>query len=125
MATDDFWYPDKEFLLEVHKTVANEGIRDEAGLELICHKVRDKKYSTLFDKASFLLYTIATEHPFFNGNKRTALAATLSFLVLNGSDIGIVEHYNNAETMEFMLEVAKYKKSRKDVRDFLEEKFKS
>lgn len=122
---DDIFYPTPEFVLWLHEEVANEGLRDIAGLEVICYKVQDKKYATVLDKASFLLYSIATTHPFFNGNKRTALAAALVFLAINDYGVDILKHYNDEETMKFILEIAEYKKSRKEVRDFLERKLKN
>jgi death-on-curing protein len=41
-------------------------------------------YPTLFDKAAALLHSLAAHHLFYDGNKRTATAATTRFLVLNG-----------------------------------------
>ena len=35
-------------------------------------------------KAAFLLYKLVVQHPFINGNKRTAFAVVESFLELNG-----------------------------------------
>ena len=39
---------------------------------------------TLFDMAAAYLYGICRNHPFLDGNKRTALACALAFLGLNG-----------------------------------------
>lgn len=46
----------------------------------------DKKelYSTILIKASCYLRSFAMNHPFFDGNKRTALLATITFLEKNG-----------------------------------------
>lgn len=41
-------------------------------------------YPTLVNKACAIAFTIATGHVFANGNKRTALAALLQMLELNG-----------------------------------------
>jgi len=38
--------------------------------------------------AAAYLYHLAKNHPFIDGNKRTALIAALDFLDLNGVDIG-------------------------------------
>jgi death on curing protein len=35
-------------------------------------------------KAAFLLYSLVTQHPFINGNKRTAFEIVNAFLELNG-----------------------------------------
>ena len=41
-------------------------------------------YPTLMEKAARLCYGIAKNHPFFDGNKRTALHSMLVFLAVNG-----------------------------------------
>lgn len=49
----------------------------------------DKKelYSTILIKASCYLRSFAMNHPFFDGNKRTALLATITFLEQNGYEV--------------------------------------
>lgn len=49
----------------------------------------DKKelYSTILMKASCYLRSFAMNHPFFDGNKRTALLATITFLEENGYEV--------------------------------------
>lgn len=44
----------------------------------------EEMFPTLFDKAAALLHSLAVHHLFFDGNKRTATAATRWFLELNG-----------------------------------------
>ncbi|MCY4409457.1 MAG: type II toxin-antitoxin system death-on-curing family toxin [Caldilineaceae bacterium] len=41
-------------------------------------------YSDLFEEAAALLESLATNHPFLDGNKRTAFYAADSFLRVNG-----------------------------------------
>ena len=41
-------------------------------------------YPTLTEKAARLCYGLAKNHPFFDGNKRTALHSMLVFLAVNG-----------------------------------------
>ena len=41
-------------------------------------------YRTLFDKAAALLQSLLKNHPFADGNKRTALTSAGLFLTLNG-----------------------------------------
>ena len=45
----------------------------------------DDLYPTLVGKAAILLRGIAANHPFHDGNKRTAWMACMTFLSLNGS----------------------------------------
>lgn len=41
-------------------------------------------YPTIYEKTAALTESLAKNHPFFNGNKRTALASLIIFLKLNG-----------------------------------------
>ena len=44
-------------------------------------------HGTLFEMAAAYLFHISRNHPFVDGNKRTALACALAFLRLNGKKI--------------------------------------
>ena len=44
-------------------------------------------YPSIYDKAAQLCYGIANNHPFTDGNKRTALHSMYVYLIINGSDI--------------------------------------
>ena len=44
-------------------------------------------YPFLYDKAAQLCYGIANNHPFTDGNKRTALHIMYVYLIINGFDI--------------------------------------
>jgi len=59
-------------------------------------------YPTLAEKAAGLLESLAIGHPFIDGNKRIALAATDSFLALNG----VVRLLDQDSVVELVLEVA-------------------
>lgn len=65
------------------------GVKSQALLESAVGRLHtalggDLKYPTLPMAASALLHAIICNHAFHNGNKRTALVATLSFLDRNG-----------------------------------------
>jgi death on curing protein len=64
------------------------GIRDAGLLESAIDRPRNRlayeAASSLFDLAAALCVGIAKNHPFIDGNKRTALLATRAFLFLNG-----------------------------------------
>ena len=49
-------------------------------------------HGTLFEIAAAYLFHIAKNHPFVDGNKRTALAAALTFLDLNGARVVAATH---------------------------------
>lgn len=64
------------------------GIRDVGLLESALDRPRNRlayePKSHLFDLAASLCFGITKNHPFIDGNKRTALLATRAFLFLNG-----------------------------------------
>jgi death-on-curing protein len=64
------------------------GIRDEGLLESAIDRPRNllayAPKSSIFRLAAVLCIGIAKNHPFNDGNKRTALLATRAFLFLNG-----------------------------------------
>jgi len=66
----------------------SEGVRDAGLLDSALNKPRQTHaYSdspTLFELAASLCEGIAHNHPFVDGNKRTALLAARAFLFLNG-----------------------------------------
>jgi len=75
--------------LVIDKTGGSHGVRD-VGL-LVSAAERPKAmfgrkylYKTVFEKAAALLESIAMNHAFVDGNKRTALISTARFLDMNG-----------------------------------------
>lgn len=82
-----------EQLLEIHTIVVQEtggavGLRDlgrvEAALATQTQRVfGEELYTTLFEKSAALIRGIVADHPFVDGNKRTALLVGLTFLSLN------------------------------------------
>lgn len=76
----------------IHQAGGSAGIRDLGALEsavaqpLMAFGGADL-YPTIEDKACALCYSIVSNHPFVDGNKRTGHAAMETFLVLNGREI--------------------------------------
>ncbi|HEX5038461.1 MAG TPA: type II toxin-antitoxin system death-on-curing family toxin [bacterium] len=65
------------------------GVRDEHLLESALSRQHtgfgdQEKYSDVRQVGASLLFGICNDHPFHNGNKRTALVSTLAFLAQNG-----------------------------------------
>lgn len=65
------------------------GLRDLGLLESAVGRpkatfVRVDLYSTIFDKAAALIHSLLMNHPFVDGNKRTAMYSAMTFLELNG-----------------------------------------
>ena len=63
------------------------GIRDPGLLEAALFRPQTGYYETLIDEAAALWESLSQNHPFVDGNKRTAFAATFVFLAINGLDV--------------------------------------
>jgi len=67
------------------------GIRDSGLLESALDRPRNlfayEPRSSIFELVAALCVGIAKNHPFHDGNKRTALLATRAFLYLNGQEL--------------------------------------
>ncbi|MEM4204872.1 MAG: type II toxin-antitoxin system death-on-curing family toxin [Candidatus Methanomethylicaceae archaeon] len=84
-------------LLEIYQHVMQQsgglvGIRDLGALESAIAQPRmtfsgAELYPTVVEKAASLGFSLIQNHPFVDGNKRTAHAAMETFLVLNGYEI--------------------------------------
>ena len=59
-------------------------------------------HADVWEMAAAYLFHLALNHPFFDGNKRTAVAAALTFLRLNDVDFAFLED----ELADFVLQVA-------------------
>lgn len=60
------------------------GIRDVGALESALHRPQTGYYDTLIHEAAALLESLVQNHPFIDGNKRTAFAVVDVFLRVNG-----------------------------------------
>jgi death-on-curing protein len=85
----------------------SHGIRDINALESALARpfqTFDNKelYPSVIEKASALLESILTNHPFIDGNKRTGYVITRLFLMNNGHDINATQQ----EKYEFIISIA-------------------
>jgi len=62
----------------------SHGIRDPGLLEAALFRPRTGYYADLIEEAAALWESMAQNHPFVDGNKRTAFAVTYTFLAING-----------------------------------------
>ncbi len=95
-----FNYPDIGEAIAIHDALIHEfggslGIRDEGALASAIMRPQLGYYDSLIEEAAALMESLANNHPFVDGNKRTALAVTDAFLRLNGYfiDCDSVEAY--------------------------------
>lgn len=63
------------------------GIRDPGLLEAALFRPQTGYYADLIEEAAALWESLAQNHPFLDGNKRVAFAATYTFLAINGTRI--------------------------------------
>lgn len=63
------------------------GIRDVGALESALHRPQTGYYDTIIHQAAALLESLVHNHPFIDGNKRTAFAVADVFLRINGYTI--------------------------------------
>ena len=94
--THDF--PTIEEVIEFHDALISEfggamGIRDEGALASAIMRPQMGYYDTLIEEAAALLESLTMNHPFVDGNKRTAFATTEAFLRMNG-------HYIDCDSEE-------------------------
>lgn len=101
-----------EQLLQLHvlvmdRTGGSMGIRDlgrlEAGLATQSQNVfGEKLYNDATEKAAALIRGIIADHPFVDGNKRTAMLAGLTFLKMNGTAF----HITHGDLEDFAVKIA-------------------
>jgi death-on-curing protein len=66
------------------------GVRDQGLLDSAMARPRNKAVydkPTIFELAAAYAFGIARNHPFLDGNKRTALVCAFAFLELNGFEV--------------------------------------
>ncbi|PPF60518.1 hypothetical protein C5C13_04310 [Clavibacter michiganensis] len=72
------------------------GVRDANGVHAAVGRAFNgfagvDPFPSVFDKAAALMHGLATTQYFHDGNKRTAFLSAVSFLELNGFDLGLIE----------------------------------
>jgi len=75
-------------------------------------------HETIFEMAAAYLHGICRNHPFVDGNKRTALSAALTFLDANQIEI----HADETELFDLVMSIAEGKTSKAAVAVFFEDR---
>src|SRR5215831_11488986 len=60
------------------------GVRDHGAVEAALYRPQTGYYTDLIEEAAALWESLSQNHPFVDGNKRTAFAAAYTFLAING-----------------------------------------
>lgn len=117
-------------VVELHRRLLEQaggaaGIRDLGALESALAQPRmtlagSDLYPTLVEKAAVLCFSLVTNHPFIDGNKRIGHAAMETFLVLNGTEIDAGLH----EQERVMMDLAAGRIDRAQLVDWLRQHLK-
>ena len=104
----------------IEKTGGSSGVRDWSLLSSAVDRPQatfggEDLYPDIFIKAAALLHSLALNHPFVDGNKRTALASTEYFLYLNGLKLKA----NQQEKVDFTLGVENQKPPVEKIADWI------
>ena len=92
--TDSFWYPSVEDILDIHEDIVSEypdtssGIRSRGDVEFALEYISEGGFGSvpemIHESAFHLLRLLVANHPFVDGNKRTALNTVVVFYLLIG-----------------------------------------
>jgi death-on-curing protein len=104
----------------IETTGGSHGVRDLGALQAATARPRatfegDDLYPDLFAKAAALLESIIKNHPFIDGNKRTAITAAGIFLQRNGCRLEVGQD----ELYRFTMAMATGRAKAKDAEEWL------
>lgn len=68
---------------QIERYGGSPGVRDQGLLEAALYRPQTGYYADLIEEAAALWESLAQNHSFVDGNKRTAFAATYTFLAIN------------------------------------------
>ncbi len=105
-------------VLAIHADVierygGTDGVRDPGQLEAALFRPQTGYYEDAIGEAAALWESLSQNHPFVDGNKRTAFGAMHAFLLINGVEITagadktwafLKDHYDNGTLRFQMLE---------------------
>jgi len=84
---------------QIERYGGSHGVRDPGLLEAALFRPQTGYYADLIEEAAALWESMSQNHPFIDGNKRTAFAATYTFLAINGTRLTA----DAQETEDFVL----------------------
>lgn len=77
---------------QIERYGGTHGVRDPGLLEAALFRPQTGYYADLIEEAGALWESMSQSHPFIDGNKRTAFAATYTFLAINGAQLTADAH---------------------------------
>jgi death-on-curing protein len=99
-------YPSLPEVLAAHARLivlfgGTQGIRDQGALEAALARPQSGHYRDIIEQATALLESLSQNHPFVDGNKRTAIAVTAAFLRINGFRLD----FDDLEAYQFLTQL--------------------
>ncbi|HEV2418923.1 MAG TPA: type II toxin-antitoxin system death-on-curing family toxin [Terriglobia bacterium] len=97
-------YPSLAYVVQIHSYLIDQfggshGIRDSGGLMSAIARPRAGYYNDLIEEAAALMESLSQNHPFIDGNKRTAIAVSMGFLSANGYRLS----FDSREAYQFFI----------------------
>ena len=97
-------YPSLDEVLSAHRRLialfgGAQGVRDLGALEAALARPQSGYYRDVIEEAAALLESLSQNHPFVDGNKRTAIAVTAAFLRVNGFRL----EFDDLQAYEFLI----------------------
>ena len=118
-------YPTLEKVLEIHDQLIDQygGLKGILNLGLLQSALETPKatfggkhlHRTIYDKTAAYLFHITKNHPFVDGNKRTASMTALLFFSLNFKESF---DFDDSEYQDLILKVAQGSASKKNIAKF-------
>jgi death-on-curing protein len=84
---------------QIERYGGTHGVRDPGLLESALFRPQTGYYADLVEQAAALWESLSQNHPFLDGNKRTAFAVTYTFLAINGAELTA----SSSATQHFLL----------------------
>src|ERR1700694_2455040 len=72
---------------QIERYGGSHSVRDQGLLEAALYRPQTGYYADLIEEAAALWESLAQNHAFIDGNKRTAFAATYTFLAINDAQL--------------------------------------
>jgi death-on-curing protein len=74
---------------QIERYGGSPGVRDYGLLVSALYRPQSGYYEDLIEEAAALWESLSQNHPFIDGNKRTAFASMYTFLVINGRRLDV------------------------------------
>jgi death-on-curing protein len=106
-------YPSLDEVLAAHARLlvlfgGAQGLRDRGALESALARPQSGYYRDVIEQGAALLESLSQNHPFVDGNKRTAIAVTAAFLRINGLRLD----FDDIEAYHFLMQLYESKQFR-------------